>query len=487
MSAHMIKRMIGTILLAGIIFSQLSAHSGKPNYHVVIDTDGALDDMRSISMLLSQNDIRVLAITCSQGTLLPDSVYVKVRSLLSAFHHEGIPVGIGEKSDLELPEWSAFAQNITWGDAADDHNIDFREDATNLLVRTTENYPHPLTLIALGSLKTYADWISENPDVSGKIERIIWYNHHNIAKGFNYLVSKKSYEFIRQTGIQLDVVYNDSDRLIINENYFTGIRGATSVYARQIGIVHAQPAIEERINQKHLQLWDDLVPVYLTVPILFETETNEKIKYVSMYSSIPDTYVYETISQLLESANVANNHVFVNFPVDPALYKPEYAKILNSTIENFGPVEWKAISMTNEIHGHTGIYSIIGAKMGIRAMEYFNVGVNNLIVITFAGSEPPLSCFNDGVQISSGATIGQGLITVSDSISLIPSAIFEFNHQKVNISLNPEIARQMGNDIRCGIEEHGLLTDAYWLFIEKLAIGYWTGFDRHDIFTVKKL
>jgi len=106
----MIKRMIGTLLLAGIIFSQSAAHSGKPKYHVVIDTDGALDDMRSISMLLSQNEIRVLAITCSQGTLLPDSVYVKVKSLLSAFHHE-------------------------------------------------------LTLIALGSLKTYADWIGENPDI----------------------------------------------------------------------------------------------------------------------------------------------------------------------------------------------------------------------------------------------------------------------------------------------------------------------------------
>ncbi len=206
-----------------------------------------------------------------------------------------------------------------------------------------------------------------------------------------------------------------------------------------------------------------------------------------MNKSIPDTYVYETIAQLLESANDANNRVFINFPVDPALYKPEYATMLNSTIENFGSVEWKAIAMTNEIHGHTGIYSIIGAKMGIRAMEYFNVGVNNLLVTSFAGSEPPLSCFNDGVQISSGATIGQGLITVSDSISPIPSAIFEFNNQKVNISLNREIAWQMENDIRFGVQEYGLLSDAYWLYVEKLAIAYWRDFDRHEIFIIKEL
>ena len=483
----MIHRMIGTILMAGIIFGPLSAHSGKPKYHVVIDTDGALDDMRSISMLLSQNDIRVLAITCSQGTLLPDSVYVKVKSLLSAFHHEGIPVGIGGKSDLGLPKWSAFAQNITWAAAADDQKLYFGENATSLLSSLLENYRPKLTLVALGSLKTYADWIKDHPAISEKIERIIWYNHLPVEEGFNYRVSKESYEYIRQAGIQLELISNQSGRLLVNENYMESIKAAKSVYAAQIAFVHTQPQVEERINQQHLLLWDDLVPVYLTVPVLFETKTKEKIKYVTMNESIPESFIYETIAQLLESASATNNRVFTSFPVDSGLYKPEYAKILNSSIENFGPIEWKAISMTNEIHGHTGIYSIIGAKMGIRAMEYFNVGVNNLLVTSFAGSVPPLSCFNDGIQISSGATIGQGLITVSDSISSIPSAIFEFNNQKVNISLNAEIAWQMDNDIRFGVQEYGLLSDAYWLYIEKLAIKYWTDFDRHEIFTLKTL
>lgn len=161
--------------------------------------------------------------------------------------------------------------------------------------------------------------------------------------------------------------------------------------------------------------------------------------------------------------------------------------MMNESIRKFGLIEWKAISLTNEIHGHTGIYSIIGAKMGIRAMEYFNVGVNNLEVLTFAGNVPPLSCFNDGLQISAGATIGQGLISISDSISAIPSAIFEFNNQKVHLALDQEIAEQMRNEINFGIENFGLLTDKYWLYIEELAIKYWADFDRQDIFVIVKL
>jgi len=464
-----------------------SAHSGKPKYHVIVDTDGAIDDMRAISMLLSGNDIRVLAITCSQGTLLPDTVYVKVYSLLSAFHHEGIPLGISAQADIELPDWEPFARNINWGNAVREEKPGCQVRSDELLNRTIEDYRSKVTLIALGSLKTYADWLKANSDVTEKIDRIIWYNNHNIEEGFNYKVSPESYDYIKQCGILLEIVANNSDDLLVNSGYLDLISSSGSVYGRQIEYVHSQPKVIERINDKHLHIWDDIVPLYLTLPLLFDVETAENIKFTSLNPQLPSDMVYEMIHRLLESANATNNRVFSSFPVDTALYKPEYARIMTEIIERFGPVEWKAICMTNEIHGHTGIYSIVGAKMGIRAIEYFHVGVNNLNVITFAGYTPPLSCFNDGLQISSGATIGQGLITVSDSISSTPSAIFEFNKQKVRISLKQEFAEKIQEEIVYGVSNYGLLSDTYWLYIEKLAIDYWAGFDRQEIFLIERL
>jgi pyrimidine-specific ribonucleoside hydrolase len=217
----------------------------------------------------------------------------------------------------------------------------------------------------------------------------------------------------------------------------------------------------------------------MTVPLLFETKLENNVKLVSLNSMIPENVLHETIGKLLVSATQTNNRVFISFPVDTALYKQNYSSMVNYTIKKYGLIEWKAITMTNEIHGHTGIYSIIGAKMGVRAMEYFNVGVNNMYVTTFAGKKPPLSCFNDGIQISTGATIGQGLISISDSVSNIPSAMFEFNNQKIQVSLKEEIARQMQNEIKYGIKTFGLLTDKYWLYIEELAIKYWRDFNKH--------
>lgn len=483
----MIKRIICTLILSAILGGIAFAHSGKPDHHVIIDTDGAIDDMRAISMLLSANDIRVLALTCSQGTLVPEEVFVKVNSLLSAFHHEGIPVGISEGINSELPAWSTFALDIQWANETNIQSLNQKRESIELLKSTIADYQNKVTLIALGSLKTYADWLKADPKVAKKIERIIWYNNHNIQEGFNYGVSPESFNYIKQSGISLDVVHSNTGELIVNQDYLNLIHGTNSIYASQIEDVHSQELVVEKINDKHLYLWDDIIPLYLTVPILFKIEAKQNLNFVSISQPIPPDFINEIIGKLLISANSTNNRVFKAFPIDTTLYKMDYAKILNRTIEKFGLIEWKAISMTNEIHGHTGIYSIIGAKMGIRAMEYFNVGINNLQVTSFAGTKPPLSCFNDGIQISTGATIGQGLITISDSVSVIPSAIFEFNNQQVTIAVKPEIAERMQNDIDYGVTTYGLLTDRYWLYIEELAIRYWVEYDRQEIFVIKKM
>ena len=42
--------------------------------------------------------------------------------------------------------------------------------------------------------------------------------------------------------------------------------------------------------------------------------------------------------------------------------------------------------MTDEFHGHLGVFSIVGAKMGIRAREIFGVGPDMLNVVTYAGT-----------------------------------------------------------------------------------------------------
>ena len=126
---------------------------------------------------------------------------------------------------------------------------------------------------------------------------------------------------------------------------------------------------------------------------------------------------------LLYSGN-ANSHsemglsprttvILKEFPTNPALFKTEIRPYIQKIIEKHGNEEWKACILTNEFHRHLGMWSIIGAKMGIRAREILEAPFDELDVVSFAGFKQPLSCINDGLQVSTGASLGRAAITVA--------------------------------------------------------------------------
>ncbi|MFO7869748.1 MAG: FmdE family protein, partial [Bacteroidales bacterium] len=340
--------------------------------------------------------------------------------------------------------------------------------------------------IALGSLRTYADFFTTYPQFIDKVDKIVWYNDTSVTEGFNYACDTAAYALISALDIPLYVVSNTREDLTCAQSYIDSLQHINSPYARNVYSQMTSAIVKQKMHTHTLGFWDDLVPLFVTNPILFETENITSSVYaVYPLQSIPLSVIYETAYSVYSSGAQPETHMFSQFPVQSSLYIPELRPVVDSIITEFGFTEWKSIVLTNEIHGHIGIYSIIGAKMGVRACEFFNVGVNNLKIVSYAGSRPPLSCFNDGIQISTGATIGQGLISVSDTVKNVPQIVCECNGKKILISVKPEIARNMKSDIATGVSQYGLLTDEYWTYIEKLAFSYWTEMSRHSIFNIE--
>ena len=79
------------------------AHSGKARFHIIVDTDCAADDLRTLCMLLGNREIEVLAVTTSEGALPPRLSARRAAALLDGFGHEGIPVGAGRGTDAAAP------------------------------------------------------------------------------------------------------------------------------------------------------------------------------------------------------------------------------------------------------------------------------------------------------------------------------------------------------------------------------------------------
>ncbi|MFW6149433.1 MAG: FmdE family protein [Atribacterota bacterium] len=92
-----------------------------------------------------------------------------------------------------------------------------------------------------------------------------------------------------------------------------------------------------------------------------------------------------------------------------------------------------------KLHGHAGPYLNLGIKMGLLALEILNVkGYFDLSVEAELEYRRPMSCFVDGLQISTGCTMGKGNIRIKDQPGNI-NALFKTENKTLQIKLNPEI------------------------------------------------
>ena len=176
--------------------------------------------------------------------------------------------------------------------------------------------------------------------------------------------------------------------------------------------------------------------------------------------------------------------ILQTFPEDPGFYARDLRGYVREIQLRHGPDEWRVTVLTNEIHDHLGIYSILGAKMGLRARELLQAGVDDIQVLSYAGSRPPLSCLNDGLQVSTGATLGQGAICLSADTEKRAEAEFRAAGRAVRLRLNRESSERIASDLAEGIRRHGNLTPAYFDYVRQLAIRYWLEIDRKTAFEV---
>ena len=269
----------------------------------------------------------------------------------------------------------------------------------------------------------------------------------------------------------------------ISAAWIDSVATVATPYARRIVTTHRCLPLSQSIAESHLGAWDDLAALYLFHPELFD---RKQLTYNVSACTFRDPECFcSSMLPLLRGKPDAESRVFYGFPTDAVCYARDVEPIIGQAIALYGPSEWRACVLTNELHGHLGIYATVGVKMGIRAREYFNIGVDDIEVTTYAGHTPPVSCMNDGLQVGTGASVGHGLIRVAAVDAPRPEALFRFKDKTIRLRLKPEYAERIRRDVRRGVELHGDRTEAYWQYVRELALHYWLDFDRHEIFELE--
>ena len=95
-----------------------------------------------------------------------------------------------------------------------------------------------------------------------------------------------------------------------------------------------------------------------------------------------------------------------------------------------------------EFHGHGGPFMIIGLRMGILALELLDAkgwfGLDCVVKLNWA---PPDSCVIDGIQSSTGCTMGKRNIKVVDESGVV--AQFTHKGSTVKIAVRDDVLHRV--------------------------------------------
>lgn len=106
-----------------------------------------------------------------------------------------------------------------------------------------------------------------------------------------------------------------------------------------------------------------------------------------------------------------------------------------------------------EFHGHGGPYIVIGLRMGLLALERLNCrGWFDIRCRAALTLEPPCSCVIDGIQCSTGCTMGKRNIEVEAGDEI--EAEFTNGSKKMKVALRQEVFRSIQDGLAESSDEY---------------------------------
>ncbi|KYK35626.1 MAG: formylmethanofuran dehydrogenase subunit E family protein [Theionarchaea archaeon] len=112
------------------------------------------------------------------------------------------------------------------------------------------------------------------------------------------------------------------------------------------------------------------------------------------------------------------------------------------------------IQQAKAFHGHLGPYLVLGLRMGLLAKNTLNGDPFTLKAEIHTQKTPPWSCILDGIQFSSGCTLGKGNIQVQEDNDIY--GIFYKDSQTVKIEIKKEILDSIPHIPREELESYAL-------------------------------
>jgi pyrimidine-specific ribonucleoside hydrolase len=176
------------------------------------------------------------------------------------------------------------------------------------------------------------------------------------------------------------------------------------------------------------------------------------------------------------------------FPLEEGVFVEEIQTLLSrGIIERYGREEFERIILTHEFHGHLGVYTLIGTKMGIFALETLGAPRNSVQVMSECwGGDFPVRCVNDGLVVAIGCSPARGNIEIDRTLCNC-AARFIYRHKTLRLQLKKDYQDALEDRISEAVKKYkvnNVLTAPYWEEVVNFTWWVWEEWDRKVVFSV---
>jgi pyrimidine-specific ribonucleoside hydrolase len=466
------------------------AHEPGP-VPVIVDTDAGLDDIRALALVAQSGDFSLVAVVTSDGSCTPEAGARNVRRALRALGLADVPVGAGESSDAPAPFWRPTSESLGWTATEAPEKTGEPERypaAISVIARALQSSGTPVAYLCLGPFTNLAAALRNDGAVREGIGIIYYSGSSPEARPLSWNTERDlgAARYVFGADIPLRAIRLPDDVLPrFDADLLESVRRMDTPAARFVASLHNDERVLALVREGHFRCWDETAALALVASgvVACDSAGGANIRLATAVDADGLRYWYTALLSGDPSASAGGRKpvILSRYPVSGDLLQTDVREFAPEIIERHGLEEWHAALLTNELHRHLGAYSLIGAKMGIRAREILGAGVDELSVVSYAGSEPPLSCLTDGLQVATGASLGRGAITV-DPKRAEPAALFMAGSRRLTLRLSPEVAARIAADLRDAVARHGNLTPDYWRSVREMSLRYWLEMDRSRIF-----
>jgi len=484
--------LIAAILACLALLGPAAASAHLMRAPLIVDTDLALDDVRALALITGLHHYDLRAVVTSDG-ICPPAASLHRLSGLFRFLKTPLPLlGAGRTLSQKPPAWRKICGAAYWSrlPAAPPPKP---RTALEVVSQVLQNASEPVTYLCLGPMSNLAELLEHKPKLAIKIGSVVYLGALPDAKrsGFdNTSRDLKAASQVFGSGLTIYAMPKEASQgLRLDGRMLAALAALKSPTARLVAMQAADPQVRAHASAQGLPMWDELIVLWLHDPSLATPRStqNDRVQVLTDFDLEAARLAYlELASNRPEGLEPRRAVLFNRLPSDPALFRPDVAKLVLPIIARHGLEEYKAALITNELHRHLGLLSIVGAKMGIRARELLHANLDEVKVKSEAGLKPPLSCLNDGLQASTGASLGRGTISMKNGPPRV-AAVFSKGSISWRLELKPEVRAKIQSQIKGAVERFPGLTPRYFQEVRRMALEGWLEMDRNKIFIETRL